>query len=331
MKANLLAMAPIALLASALVGLTSQHARAEARDVFTKSFAVASGGQLMVQLDRGSIEVKTADANEVNIEIVRKADSERVLKDHVITATFENNTVRVTGEYTGPNSSGWFRKSPRLKITCHITVPRKFDADLKTAGGNVSVIELTGKTEARTSGGNLNFEKLDGPLTARTSGGNVDAANCRGGVDVRTSGGDIRLTNIDGAAVARTSGGAIRAHHIVGNTEVKTSGGDIEVTDIKGKVEAGTSGGNVVARLSAAPAEDCSFKTSGGDVTVALVADAAVNVDAHTSGGHVSTDLPIVRTTEGKQKRTELRGKLNGGGPLILARTSGGNVQIEKN
>lgn len=44
MKANLFAVAPIALLASALVGLTSQHARAEARDVFTKSFAVASGG-----------------------------------------------------------------------------------------------------------------------------------------------------------------------------------------------------------------------------------------------------------------------------------------------
>jgi hypothetical protein len=55
-----------------------------------------------------------------------------------------------------------------------------------------------------------------------------------------------------------------------------------------------------------------------------------VDVDASTSGGRVSSDLPVVTTVQGEQKKNELRGKINGGGPLVKAHTSGGNVRIEK-
>lgn len=325
-------------LATAMLGLATSFALAGAENVINKSFQVQPGGKLIVELDRGSIEVATAEFGTVNVEIARKAggsqsQAEEILKDHVVTIGQNGDTVEVSGKYTGPKSSGWFgwfRRAPDLKVTCRVTVPRKFDVDLKTAGGSIGVAGLTGKSEAHTSGGSIKFEKMEGPILARTSGGSITIATCRGPVDVSTSGGSLRFSHIDGDLTGHTSGGSIHADDLVGRCVVKTSGGSIEVSDVKGQVEAGTSGGGVSVRLLEQPTGDCSFTTSGGSITVALPADVAVNIDASTSGGRVSTDFPVVSVVQGEQKKNEIQGKINGGGPLIVARTSGGSVHIEK-
>lgn len=93
---------------------------------------------------------------------------------------------------------------------------------------------------------------------------------------------------------------------------------------------AGTSGGSINAALSEQPAGDCSFRTSGGSITLALNDKIAADVDLHTSAGQVSTDVPVVSVVKGEHDRSTLRGKVNGGGPLITAHTSGGNVRLEK-
>lgn len=326
----------IVLLSAALSGLTTNIARADAEDLITKSYDVQPGTKLVVQLDRGSIEVVTGDANAVNIEITRRAGgsqsrAEKILKDHIVTTSQEGDTVELRGEYTGPKSTGWFGKSPDLRVSCRVTLPRKFDVNLRTSGGNISVGELTGKTEARTSGGSMKFEKLVGPLSARTSGGNIKVSECQGQVDVRTSGGSLQLADIEGDVTARTSGGSIQADQLNGRSDVRTSGGNIKLTDFKGQVDASTSGGSVSVRLIDQPTGDCSFKSSGGSVKVSLPENVAVDVDAQTSGGRASSDFAVVSTIQGKPKQNVIRGKINGGGPLIVAQTSGGNVQLGKN
>ena len=66
--------------------------------------------------------------------------------------------------------------------------------------------------------------------------------------------------------------------------------------------------------------------TSGGGIDVYLVKDVKVSVDASTSGGHVSTDFPI--TVQGKLQSSKLKGEINGGGPQLYLRTSGGSIDI---
>jgi len=51
-----------------------------------------------------------------------------------------------------------------------------------------------------------------------------------------------------------------------------------------------------------------------------------VNVDASTSGGSVSSDFPV--PTSGDHQN--LRAAINGGGPLLQLRTSGGGINIQK-
>lgn len=318
-----------------LLGFVAASASAGLEDKIAKSFQVRPGEQLVVALDRGSIEIKTADADTVELEIVRKADgrqstAEKILKDHVVTTTQTDGKVEVRAEYTGSKSSGWFGRSPELQVQCRVTVPRRFDVDLKTAGGSIKVSELIGKVVAHTSGGSLKFEKIEGALTGRTSGGSITVETATGPVELRTSGGSLTLQGIQGDVDAQTSGGSIHAEKLRGKAVIRTSGGGIQVADIQGAIEARTSGGSITATLRGQPPGDCTFKTSGGSVTISLPETAAVNVDAHTSGGRVTTDFPVTAIIHGEQKQNEIRGQINGGGPLITAHTSGGSVRLQK-
>ena len=317
------------------LGLSAVALRAEVEDKISKTFKVAPGGQLVVEADRGAIDLKTADVESVAIEVTRKAGGSTAtaterLKKHEVNFSQDGDKIIVTAKYEGGRASGWFGNWRDLQVNFDITVPRNFNVDLKTAGGSIKVGALTGKAAAQTSGGSLKFDEIEGPLTGRTSGGSINVAGCKGSVDVRTSGGSISLGSVDGDVAAHTSGGSITVKNLAGKAVVKTSGGSINVSEVKGQIEAGTSGGGVNVTLLEPPSGDCSFKTSGGSVNVTLGETLAVDVDARTSGGRVISDLPVVSVIQGEQKKNELRGKINGGGPLITAHTSGGNVHLRK-
>jgi DUF4097 and DUF4098 domain-containing protein YvlB len=108
----------------------------------------------------------------------------------------------------------------------------------------------------------------------------------------------------------------------------KTSGGNIRVKELMGPITANTSGGSVSAYISRQPESNCDLRTSGGKIEIYLVDDIAINVDAKTSGGKVVTDFPV--TVQGELKKSVLVGKINGGGPELLLRTSGGNIKLFK-
>ena len=334
MKSNHLNLLNPASIAAAILALTAPTARAEIEDKITKSFQVSPGGQLVVEVDRGAIEVRSADVNAVSIEIIRKAGgskstAEQTLKDHVVTTTQDGNKVEVRADYKGVQGLGWFGRLPELQVNCRVTVPRKFDANLKTAGGSIKVAELTGQLQAHTSGGSLKFEKIEGSVNGHTSGGSVTVVGVKGKVELKTSGGSLTLNDIEGDVSAQTSGGSIRADKLTGHSVVKTSGGSIDVAGIQGQIEARTSGGSITADLRGQPSGDCIFKTSAGSVTIALGEKVAVDVDARTSAGRVSADFPVT-IASGEHKKNELRGKINGGGPVITAHTSAGSVRLRK-
>lgn len=336
MKARILGSFHPTAIAAVCLALLATSARADLEDRIAKSFPVQPGDKLVAELDRGAIEVSSANVETVEIEVTRKAggtkaQAQRTLDTHQVTITQTGNRVEIRAKHDTEKSIGWFRRSPELQVKCRVLVPRRFDVDLKTAGGSISVNDLTGKVEAHTSGGSLSLGKIEGELAAHTSGGNITVATAKGRVDVKTSGGGLTLSDIQGDLTAQTAGGPIRARRLIGKSVLKTSGGGIEVADSQGTLEARTSGGGITASLSGQPAGDCLFKTSGGSVTIALGKEVAVDVDARTSAGHVSTDFPVVSVIQGEQKKNELRGKINGGGPLITAHTSGGSVRLQKN
>ena len=145
-------------------------------------------------------------------------------------------------------------------------------------------------------------------------------------VDLRTGGGSIDLSDLRGQVDAYTSGGSIRLGQIEGDVDVKTSGGSIKVEEVAGNIEAHTSGGSIKATITKQPTKDCELTTSGGSVTAYLAPSIAVDLVASTNGGSVSSEFDVNVTL----KKRSLKGTINGGGPSLVLKTSGGSVRVKK-
>ena len=301
-----------------------------------RSFQVTPGGRLTIDSDRGSIEVRTADHDQVDVKIERKVKKhgkwtvEEVLGDFAIAFDHNDDGVTIRAKHNQEILRRWGRERNRLRVKFLITVPQRYSVDLKTAGGSISVEDLEGEVRSQTVGGNLQIGKIRGPVWGRTAGGNIEVEGTEGDADVKTSGGKITIGSVEGAVEAKTAGGSIRIDRATGSVNAKTSGGSITVEEVMGGINAKTSGGSIKAYISRQPEGDCSLETSGGSVTAYLVEGIALDVEARTTGGNVSTDVPVTTVVQGKISKGRLQGAINGGGPLLKLRTFGGSIHLRK-
>jgi len=58
---------------------------------------------------------------------------------------------------------------------------------------------------------------------------------------------------------------------------------------------------------------------------VYLVPSVALDLYAKTSGGRVSSEFDV----SGSVKKTKIEGEINGGGPKLFLKTSGGSVRVK--
>ena len=148
-------------------------------------------------------------------------------------------------------------------------------------------------------------------------------------LNLNTSGGDIVLTEGTARAKLGTSGGNIQIERAGGPTEVSTSGGDITINSVAQLISATTSGGNVKATLTEAIKQDTLLSTSGGDVRIRVVKGAGFQLDASTSGGDVNAEGLTLTIDKGGVGKSRLVGSVNGGGPRLKLRSSGGDITIK--
>lgn len=299
-----------------LLSISPAALKATVERTVERTFAVQPGGSLKVETAGGNITVEPGAGNAVKVvakEKIRAGDDEEAneaLKDLKLTIEQQGNDVTAVAKYRG--ARGWFGNN-RVQVSFVITVPTRCSADLQTSGGNISVGDLTGRMLAHTSGGNIEFGDIDGSIDGSTSGGNVELGSCTG---------DTRL---------QTSGGNVRAGRIIGKADLGTSGGSIAVKRVENVLHAHTSGGNVEAEISGAIKGDCSLGTSGGDVRVTVDKTAAFRLNASAGGGGVHADGLTITLDDGGSGRSHLAGNVNGGGPLLKLRTSGGSIRIRTN
>lgn len=308
------------------------HSAVFSDDTITKTFKVDEGGMLTIDTDRGIIHVESGKSDEVEIVIEREAKSESARK-YIEQLEFsfdqDGNSVRVDGEWKGERMKKWnsWRSGLKIKITAH--VPNRFNLNAKTSGGSIAVSDLDGDVEVRTSGGSLKLGDIQGTVVGHTSGGSITLEGGGGTADLSTSGGSITLGEVNGEVNATTSGGSIRIDRAQGSVDASTSGGSVVVNEVMGTVNASTSGGSITATITEQPTDDCRLTTSGGSVNVKLASGLRFDLDAKTSSGsRLRSDFDI--TSSGTIKKNEVRGSVNGGGPLLYLRTSGGGINVNQ-
>jgi hypothetical protein len=328
MTRSLVAALSIGLVATLLAQRSSRY---DYEEVVEKRYEVEPGQSLVLRSDRGSVRILGTNDREVFIRVLKGVDdvSKRRAKSLFERFALEfrrtSRGVEIIGEYDRPG--GWFRRD-RLQVEYEIRVPREFNVEVKTSGGSIDVREIRGEASVKTSGGWIKVIDVAGPVMAKTSGGSITAEKIDDEAELRTSGGSITVREVQGPVVCKTSGGSITAEEVRGDLEAHTSGGGMEFVDIYGTVNASTSGGSIYADVAVQPAGPMTLKTSGGSITLRLGPDVKVDINAKTSGGRVRTDLPVM--VQGEIGRGRLQGSVNGGGPLITLKTSGGSIRIQE-
>lgn len=317
-----------------LLLLASCTAFAATEQQINTNFNVAPGGALVVDVGVGSITVTANDRNEVAVDVWRKATrrqkakEEEYLQNNPVILEQRGNTVTVRCTHHERNRLFRNARGNRNQASYTIRVPSQFNARLDTAGGGIDVSDLTGEVQVNTSGGGLKLSRIQGPLDGNTSGGGIDVTECQGDIEINTSGGGINVVGGSGSLDGRTSGGPVTVRNFQGNTHVRTSGGGIRIEHVVGEISGRTSGGGVTAVFSDPIQQPIDLSTSGGGVTVRLPASAAFELDAQTSGGGASCELPV--TVVGEMKPGHLKGAVNGGGPILRLRSSGGGIHVKK-
>ena len=252
------------------------------------TYNVQSGGRLTIDTEFGTINVQTADWDKVGIVVTKEArgnldrEVQRALADFDVTFEQTDRNVHVEGKFKH-GKEHWLESLYLLDIRFQVTVPRRYNAELKTAlGGDIQVGNVFGVVRAETSVGNLRFGEIKGSVWGRTSsGGNITLESCQSNVDVMTSVGDIDLANVKGAVEAKTSsGGDIEIEDVLGAVRAETSVGNLRFGEIKGSVWGRTSSGGNITLESCQSNVD--VMTSVGDIDLANVKGA---VEAKTSSG----------------------------------------------
>lgn len=207
---------------------------------------------------------------------------------------------------------------------------------VRTAGGSIRVESARDSVAAETAGGSIEVDGVEGSLTARTSGGDVTVRGVTQTVEAETSGGDIELEDIGGRVTVETAGGDIVGKGLHVAVEAKTSAGDIELQNVRATVTAETSVGDIVIESTAqeyATDPALQLTTSHGDITLTVSSGLQASFSAEVQGvggggdDEIRSDVPLTREG-GNGDPIRATGDMNGGGPRIQLKTTGGSIQI---
>ena len=261
---------------------------------------VKPGGTLYVKSSRGTLDVRSHDADEVRIEAeARGRRAERVIFLLDTAGDDVRFEVRTEGWLLGMFGG--------LDVRARLWVPRQYSLALKTSGGDAHVDAITGDVALRSSGGDVALSRIIGR------------------VDLETSGGRLEMENVEGEVRLRSSGGNTELRDMYGDVDLRSSGGDLSIDGVDGAVSARMSGGSTSIIFLGDPEGE--IRGSGGSIEVLVRDEANFTLDAKSQGGKVEVDLDL--DSERRSDAHHVSGRRGQSkGPRLKLRSSGGGIRI---
>lgn len=265
-----------------LIMFFSANLFAEEFTLIERTFESSYYKNLDVKTHSGTVVVKTWDKLVVNV-IIRGNNEAVKTVDYTVDSKDGNITVTTSAK-------GEKGKDP-LELRVEVTVPKFFNADVKTFGGDIKLGGLTGNIKLVTSSGDISVFEITGESNLKNTGGNIKAATFKGNLTAYTTGGDIKLDGSEGEIKAENTGGDIKINY---------TGNNMGMT----------------------------LKTTGGDIKITLPETFKAMLDASATAGEIKTDFSVLVNKD--YTGQSLSGIINGGGNIIKATTTGGKISIKK-
>jgi hypothetical protein len=260
-----------------------------AAEDWTREYTVSGRPQLRVEADDASVSIVSSEQRVVAVRVTAVGWA---IGPEGVRITDSQTGDRVQLEVRLPHQHwGWSPGHRSVKV--EVRVPRESDIDINTGDGSVAVQPVSGHVRVQTGDGSISVEGLRGDVQLKTGDGGIDAAG------------------LDATLHAHTGDGHLRVRGRFDVLDLSTGDGSIDA-----QVEPGSKA-----------AAGWALRSGDGSITLALPADFAADLDAHTGDGHITLDLPV--TVEGRISPSNVRGKLNGGGPLVTLRSGDGSIRLQ--
>jgi hypothetical protein len=278
-----------------------------------KKFVVQPGGLLIFDADLADGEVETGDFESVRVQFMSyfkvetMEEVEALQKKISIEMSQTENTVKVTVKYA---DDGTQANRDKIRLNFKVAIPRKFNLEMR-AGGSVRVEnDVNGTVKISTEDGSLTVANVTGSLTATSKGGSLTIGDVGGDLEARCKGGSATIGKVNGRTVATTEGGSL------------------SIKEAADAIDATTHAGSVTAYLTKSPRSDCKITANDGGIDLRLAESVAVRIDAASTSGSIVSDFKI--SGKNVPQSNQLKGDINGGGPLILLRSSKGSIHLNK-
>jgi hypothetical protein len=258
----------------------------------TKSYTVAGRASVHVETNDGSVRVTSGVSKQVEFRV--EYEGYELGRNLTVDSRQDGDKVELIARITGHwgISLGWGHNSRKLHI--EVRMPQQGDLQIDTRDGSVKASGLSGTVDLHTGDGSITVDTLKGDIRLRTGDGGIEARDLDGKVEADSGDGHIRMTGRFEALNVKTGDGSVNTQVLPGS-KMATS---------------------------------WTLRTGDGSVDIALPADFQADINATTGDGHISLGVPV--TVEGTFSRSEVRGKMNGGGQTLTIHTGDGSIRLTK-
>jgi DUF4097 and DUF4098 domain-containing protein YvlB len=219
----------------------------------TESVSVDDVDVVAVETSRGSVTVRTADREDVHIDIVKQSSSVTAdVTDLQFRTERQDGRLRLFSEYTGREPLFGGRPSMDLDVVLPESVALEA---VDTATGSIDIADTTGDLSVTASTGSVGVRAVDGDVEAETSTGSID------------------LQDVDGTAAASATTGSVDVRNPARLGDVTTTTGsiDVEVPAMDGDVSVEATTGSVTAALASDLDAELEVTTTTGSISVGNV------------------------------------------------------------
>jgi hypothetical protein len=253
------------------------------------------------------------------------------------------------------SANAWAQETAKEQLVVPLSSPGKpFKLEAHLVDGSITVNGYEGKdivVEVFTS--DKHHEEHGSGMHRINTGNNADVQAEEHSNEVVVHGTAGRAANLvikvpmneGNFKFGTVNDGNVSGSNLNGDLEVSNVNGAIKLTNISGSVVANTINGNVIVTFkSIDPKAAMAYSTLNGNVDVTFPASLKANVKLKSDRGDVFTDFDVntdnIRKPEVTRSSNKgmysvkiedwVYGKINGGGPQLLMKTTFGNLYIRK-
>lgn len=290
-----------------------------------KSLAASADGFVAVDVQSGTVKLKTWNKNEVKVVGELDDDAEGY--------EFEVDGNKVVFKVKMPEKrwgswGGYSDKGSNLEFWLPTASKLKFEG----VNVDVNVSGVTGGSMINTVNGDIEAQELTQKVKLETVNGNVISNKLNGKIDITTVNGEVKDSDSKGAVVIETVNGSIIVDTAATELAVNNVNADMQiVADKVEDIEISTVNGTLDIELELIEKGRFSFSSVSGDAEISFSGDVSADFDieAH-AGGDIDNYITQQKAKKAKYGPSEkLKFKVGQGSADVEIDTVSGDIVIK--